>query len=561
MSVGKKLNMAFISILIVMFISISIAVVNIVAINSKVEEAFHSRVVQVQLIDEIVIDVYQQGLYARAIIIDDTQSNRDLLAASAKGVDDSIAELKNFLVSAKMKEQWAEMEQYNQSFNEQIEQFKTAVDNNELKEAKRIIVEEIADSNGHLVQIADEMRTYQNQKMKAISDETTSLINLTKWISIIALIVSVAITLFFIVYIRRHIVNPLTTMTNMVNIVAEGDLTQHDIPVHSKDEIGQLAVSVNTMKNNLHHLVQNLQVNAEQLSAAAEELSASTEEVSAASQEVTAQIEMTADQAVASASASNESAYAMDETAQGVQRIAESAQTLNEAANDTSMQATQGVTTVNEASTQMTSINSSTDLVSELVAKLATQTAEIASITNIITDITDQTNLLALNASIEAARAGEHGKGFAVVAAEVGKLAEQSKKSANSIKQLTDEIQLDTANVEKAVAESLVSVQQGVTVIQHARQSFDTISASVSTMTAQIEDVSATSEQLSAGAEQVSASIQDISNGSSQASESIRIIVDSMEEQKATMEQISVVATELSINAQQLNEEVRAFKV
>lgn len=553
--------MAFISILIVMFISISIAVVNIVAINSKVEEAFHSRVVQVQLIDEIMIDMYQQGLYARAIIIDDTQSNRDLLAASAKGVDDSIAELKNFLVSAKMKEQWAEMEQYNQSFNEQIEQFRAAVNDNDLKEAKRIIVEEIADSNGHLVQIADEMRTYQNQKMEDIADETTSLIDLTKWISIVALIVSVAITLFFIVYIRRHIVNPLTTMTNMVNIVAEGDLTQHDIPVHSKDEIGQLAVSVNTMKNNLHHLVQNLQVNAEQLSAAAEELSASTEEVSAASQEVTTQIEMTADQAVASASASNESAYAMDETAQGVQRIAESAQTLNEAANDTSMQATQGVTTVNEASTQMTSINSSTDLVSELVAKLATQTAEIASITNIITDITDQTNLLALNASIEAARAGEHGKGFAVVAAEVGKLAEQSKKSANSIKQLTDEIQLDTANVEKAVAESLVSVQQGVTIIQHARQSFDTISASVSTMTAQIEDVSATSEQLSAGAEQVSASIQDISNGSSQASESIRIIVDSMEEQKATMEQISVVATELSINAQQLNEEVRAFKV
>lgn len=203
MSVGKKLNMAFISILIVMFISISIAVVNIVAINSKVEEAFHSRVVQVQLIDEIMMDMYQQGLYARAIIIDDTQSNRDLLAASAKGVDDSIAELKNFLVSAKMKEQWAEMEQYNQSFNEQIEQFKTAVDNNELKEAKRIIVEEIADSNGHLVQIADEMRTYQNQKMEDIADETTSLIDLTKWISIVALIVSVAITLFFIDHIRH----------------------------------------------------------------------------------------------------------------------------------------------------------------------------------------------------------------------------------------------------------------------------------------------------------------------------------------------------------------------
>lgn len=50
--------------------------------------------------------------------------------------------------------------------------------------------------------------------------------------------------------------------------------------------------------------------------------------------------------------------------------------------------------------------------------------------------IAGQTNLLSLNASIEAARAGEHGKGFAVVADQIRVLSEDSRKSADSIKEI-----------------------------------------------------------------------------------------------------------------------------
>lgn len=82
-----------------------------------------------------------------------------------------------------------------------------------------------------------------------------------------------------------------------------------------------------------------------------------------------------------------------------------------------------------------------------LSQSLSEATGNIGNVVDTIKHISSQTNLLALNASIEAARVGEAGRGFAVVAREVGKLAAESQKSTESIREAISKMQAVVMNI------------------------------------------------------------------------------------------------------------------
>ena len=561
MSVGAKLNIAFYSIILLLVISIGITFVNLSNIEKKTEEALDNRVDQIRVIDQIRFDLAMQGLYARALIMETTDENRSSLLSYAEDLDANIVKLKEMYSSDVMDDYWNEMNGYNNEFNTIVEEVFVAVDEGNLARATTIVNTNLQDSNEGILNVAMSMTEYQEEQLALIKEETANSIFISRITSVVMLIVSLIISVFLVLYVRRTITAPLRTIMDEAHVIADGDLSQPDVVAKSRDEIGQLAIVFNDMKTSLRGLIKNVQTNSEQLSAAAEELSASTEEISATAEDVTRQVANTAESAQGASRAAGESAVAMEETAQGVQRIAEASQMLHSSSVDASETATQGKEIIEHAKKQMDVINTSTATVNELVQKLAKQTEEIENITKVITDITDQTNLLALNASIEAARAGEHGKGFAVVANEVKKLAEESNESANSTAALTIEIKTDTENVEKAVGNSLTSVKDGVEIISEAGESFHAIVGAVNTMTSQIQEISATSEQISASAEEVSASVNEISNGAEMASDSIDTIAAAMEEQAATMQEVNSVAISLNDSAQDLQTEIQRFKV
>ncbi|MGE7692862.1 methyl-accepting chemotaxis protein [Lysinibacillus sp. NPDC094177] len=414
------------------------------------------------------------------------------------------------------------------------------------------------------VEINEKVDMFQQENITEIQN---SLANVEKliddnmqwflWMFIIIVIICIVVGVVF----ARSIVVPVKKLTSAAKVIAKGDLCQKDIEVRAKDEIKDLADSFNVMKSNLHSLIHSMTVNVEHTTSAAEQLAASTDEISHSSHDIANLVERMAISDNQAASTGRESSVAMDETAQGVQRIAEATQMLHSKAVDTQSIANDGEQTLHIAENQMSIIQQSSNTTNERIKKLSTQSAEIVNITKVITEITEQTNLLALNAAIEAARAGEHGKGFAVVADEVRKLAEESKTSANQIVDVIALIQQETKEVEKAVSVTVVNVDEGVTFIQNAQNSFDEILHAIGDMTSQIEDVSASTQQISASIEEMAASVNEMSSSAVHAAEQSDTIASTIEEQAATIQEINAVAKTLSDEAVSVKEEINKFKI
>lgn len=118
-----------------------------------------------------------------------------------------------------------------------------------------------------------------------------------------------------------------------------------------------------------------------------------------------------------------------------------------------------------EAAAQKTSVSERIENLSQVLeesVERSGQVKEIDSLTADILSIAGQTNLLALNASIEAARAGEAGRGFAVVADEIGKLAANSRESANRIQEISGRVSEAVTDLASSASEVVAFIHETV---------------------------------------------------------------------------------------------------
>lgn len=191
-----------------------------------------------------------------------------------------------------------------------------------------------------------------------------------------------------------------------------------------------------------------------------------------------------------------------------------------------------------ELTNQMKEINQLVDELAKISANLETKTGGIADIVETITNIAHQTNLLALNAAIESARAGESGRGFAVVAEEVGKLAEQSRKSADNIINVISQIQEEIRNSLIKMQEAYQSTLVGNEVAAKTSQTLKRIGEIIGRLSQEFNSVFQTNEELNKNNQSVMNLIKPLADIANQTAAASQEIAASTEEEFATLESV-----------------------
>ncbi|NMG57647.1 methyl-accepting chemotaxis protein [Geitlerinema sp. P-1104] len=225
--------------------------------------------------------------------------------------------------------------------------------------------------------------------------------------------------------------------------------------------------------------------------------------VASSSMEIAATMEQQERTASQQAASVNETTTTMDELGASARQVMTQAESATGSANQVLSQADNGTRAVEETLQTMYSLKDRVSAIAQQILRLSEQTNQIGNISNLVSDLANQTNMLALNAAVEAVRAGEHGKGFSVVASEIRKLADQSKKSAEKINTLVEDIQNAINTTVMVTDEGTKSVETGVNVSQNTSHAFAGVREGINQVVMSNQQITLTLKQQVNAVEQV----------------------------------------------------------
>ncbi len=377
---------------------------------------------------------------------------------------------------------------------------------------------------------------------------------------IVIAVISLFILVLLIERIIHMVVKPIRSLTNTITTMADGDFTV-DVKVRGKDEIGRMGRSVEEFLVSIRGMLHEIQ----DISGKVSDQSETTNGLS---------IEMN-DISKVQAESMGDLNTTVDQLSESISEIAENATSLALVVSDTKatslevenhMEQTvaaseKGKSDMHQVNSAMNNIRDSIQKLDTAIDKVGKASEEITNIVAVIGNIAEETNLLSLNASIEAARAGEAGRGFAVVASEIGKLAQTSTESVETIVQLIGEVTRLVQETVAQAAESMRNIGDSSEMIHTALQTFDEIFNDIHTtedligqMMVKVSEVDEVATNMAAISEEQAASTEEINA----TSENMVIQANTLaKSSNAVMDD----AKELSQSADSLKERIERFKI
>ncbi|TXK84228.1 methyl-accepting chemotaxis protein [Paenibacillus sp. N3.4] len=324
MSIRKKLFSGFIFILLLTLVVAFIGWNQITSVNATYKSLMDDRVNKIIQVKEVKYLTASEAKNVRGYLITGDEHHLQSYQEDRKRFEELKGALQQSVKQGQGVVLLNEIIGLETEYDKVVQEIISYKKINDVKTYSRLVQEKCVPQANKMAEAAQKLEDYQKEQLDASilsTGETVSQVKRTiELVTLAALLLGCLIALFM----GRLISNPIVVVMNSLKRIAAGDMTMADLEVKSKDELGQMALSFNTMKSNLRGLLFKINKSAEQVALSSKNVYIGSEIAVAAAQQVTTAVQEISSSAGHQMNSMEESKRAMAESADGLQRIAES---------------------------------------------------------------------------------------------------------------------------------------------------------------------------------------------------------------------------------------------